>query len=211
MLTISCGYFETINLTGQGQLTSVLLVLRQMFLLLILALSGCGYKFGLAEHALPGGYKQVAIPVFKNSSQDVGIEVPFTNALIRRFARSQVARVIDKESSPLILEGTIVNIDTISGPAVTNTELRTLPDGAVLTTEYRLVISTNLILKRKSDEKVIWQGTFSNEKVYAAPRIGKEVLNSANATYNQSARMETIARLAEEMMAEAHDRMTENF
>lgn len=211
MLTISCRYFETINLTGQGQLTSVLLVFRLMILLLVNVLCGCGYKFGLAEHALPGGYKQVAIPVFKNSTEDVGIEIPFTNALIRRFARSQVARVIDKESSPLILEGTIVKIDTISGPAVSNTELQTLPDRAVLTTEYRLVVSTNLILKRKSDEKVIWQGSFSNEKVYAAPRIGKEVLNSANATYNQSARMETIARLAEEMMAEAHDRMTENF
>ncbi len=203
-------------MTGQGQLISVFDVLRLCLfnligISLVLTLVSCGYKFGLADRALPGGYKQVAIPVFRNTSSDVGIEVPFTNALIRRFARSQVARVSEKNLAPLVLEGTIVRVETLPGPAVTSAELKTLPDGAVLTTEYRLVVSTSITLKRKSDEKVIWQGQFANEKVYAAPRLGREVLNSANATYNHSARMETIARLAEEMMAEAHDRMTENF
>lgn len=176
-----------------------------------MALTGCSYKFGLADRGLPGGYSQVAIPVFKNMSSDVGIEVPFTNAMIRRFARSQVATVTGKESSPLILEGTIDKIETASGPAVTNSDLKSLPEGAVLTTEYRLKIYASVLLKRKSDDKIIWQGSFSNERVYAAPRVGREVLNSANATYNQSARMQTITVLADEMMAEAHDRMTENF
>ncbi|NJM09951.1 MAG: hypothetical protein HC883_03420 [Bdellovibrionaceae bacterium] len=175
--------------------------------------SGCAYKLGLSERALPGGYTQVAIPMFKNQSDEVGIETYFTNSLIRRFSRSQVARVTDKESSPLLLMGFIDKVETINGPAVTNvgTQLRTLPDQAVLITEYRLMVKTRLILKRKSDDKVMWQGSFANEKVYNPPRIGAVVVNSANATYNQSVRMETIARLAEEMMSEAHDRMTENF
>lgn len=198
-------------MTGQGQLISVFHVFRLLIFPLAIALFGCGYKFGLAERGLPGGYSQVAIPVFKNMSSDVGIEVPFTNALIQRFARSQVATVTDKESSPLILEGTIDKIDTESGPATTNTDLKALPEGAVLTTEYRLKITASMLLKRKSDDKIIWQGSFANERVYAAPRVGRDVLNSANATYNQSARMRTITLLADEMMAEAHDRMTENF
>ncbi len=163
----------------------------------------------MSDRTLPGGYAQVAIPVFKNTTQETGIEAPFTNALIRRFARSQVARVSDKESAPLLLEGTITNVVTEEGPKVTN--VTGLPEQAVITTEYVLKINATLILRRKSDEKIIWQGSFSNQKVYAAPRIGTPVINSANATYNQSARMEYIARLAEEMMTEAHDRMTENF
>jgi hypothetical protein len=198
-------------LTGQGQLISVFLVFWLLILPLVIAQLGCGYKFGLAERGLPGGYSQVAIPVFKNMSGDVGIEVPFTNALIQRFARSQVATVTDKESSPLVLEGTIDKIESVSGPATTNADLKTLPEGAVLTTEYRLKIYASILLKRKSDDRIIWQGSFSNERVYAAPRVGREVLNSANATYNQSVRMRTITLLADEMMAEAHDRMTENF
>lgn len=155
----------------------------------------------------------MAIPVFKNLTQEVGVEMPFTNALIRRFARSQAARVSDKESSPLTLEGTILTINVNDGPKVTNQAdgLITLPNNAVLTTEYRIVVGAKLILRRKSDEKVVWEGGFSSEKVYAAPRIGAPVLNSANATYNHSARMQTISLLAEEMMNEAHDRITENF
>ncbi len=151
--------------------------------------------------------------MFKNESADVGIEPYFTNALIRRFSRSSVARVTEKDVSPLVLLGTIEKVRTINGPAVTNTpnQLESLPDNAVLITEYRLVVQTRIVLKRRSDDKIMWQGSFSNEKVYTPPRIGTAVVNSANATYNQSARMETISRLADEMMAEAHDRMTENF
>ena len=184
-----------------------------ILVILFLLSSGCGYRFGLSERALPGGYSQVAVPVFKNKSADVGIETYFTNALIRKFARSQVARVSDKDSSPLVLLGVIDKVETIQGPASTNktTQLTTLPDNAVLVTEYRLKVHAFLVLKRKSDEKVLWQGSFANERVYAPPRIGTAIVNSANATYNQSARMETFSVLAEEMMAEAHDRLSENF
>lgn len=180
---------------------------------LVFLSAGCAYRFGFSERTLPGGYTQVAIPVFKNLTQEVGAEMPFTDALVRRFARSKVARVSDKDSSPLTLEGTVENISILDGSKVTNQPggLTTLPSSTVLTTEYRIVITADLTLRRKSDEKVVWQGKFSGEKVYPAPRIGTPVLNSANATYNHSARMHTIALLAEEMMSEAHDRITENF
>lgn len=167
----------------------------------------------MSDRALPGGYSQVAIPMFKNLSQEVGIEPYFTNSLITRFSRSAVAKVSDKDSSPLVLNGTIMKVQTVNGPAVKNTgtQLPTLPNDAVLITEYRLIVTTHMELKRRSDDKIMWRGDFKNEKVYTPPRIGTPVVNSANATYNQSVRMETISRLAEEMMNEAHDRMTENF
>lgn len=180
---------------------------------LIFSTLSCAYRLGLSERALPGGYTQVAIPVFKNASQDVGIEMFFTNALIRRFSRSQVASVTNKEISPLTLEGNIVKIITEPGPAVTKgpRQFRELPEQVVLTTNYRLIVVAEIILRRKSDDKVVWQGTFNNERTYEAPRIGTAIVNSANATYNHNVRNQTIAVLADEMMAEAHDRMTENF
>ena len=185
-----------------------ILIVTMMFMF-----SGCAYRFGLSERALPGGYTQVAIPMFKNQSSEVGVESYFTNSLIRRFSRSQVARVTEKDASPVVLTGTIESVSTVNGPVVDNTksQLSTLPDQSVLITEYRLIVRTRLVLKRKSDDKIMWQGSFVNQRVYAPPRIGGELVNTANATYNQSARMETISLLAEEMMAEAHDRMTENF
>jgi len=189
------------------------ILLRLGLAFFLLTLMGCAYSFGLSHRALPGGYTQVAIPVFKNNTQDVGIEMYFTDALVTRFARSQVARVTDKDSAPVILEGTIKEVKTESGPAVTNKPggLLELPEGAVLTTEYRLKVTAEIRLRRKSDDKIVWEGPFTNEKVYAPPRIGSKVVNSANSTYNHNMRMETISRLAEEMMIEAHDRITENF
>lgn len=185
--------------------------LRNLVFALFFASLGCSYKFGFSERSLPGGYTQVAIPVFKNLTQEVGIEMPFTNALINRFARSKVARVSDKDSAPLTLEGNIKTITVQPTAFQTNSDLKTLKDDIVLATEYRITITANLVLRRKSDEKIVWQGEFSNEKSYPAPRIGAPVINSADATYNQSARMHTITQVADEMMSEAHDRITENF
>ena len=148
-----------------------------------------------------------------SSSADVvaHVEPLFTDALIRRFERSQVAHVISQDDSPVILNGTIIKVETIGGAAENSRNITSLPGDAVLITDYRIRVTTSVILKRKSDEKVIWQGSFANEKVYRSPRIGTAVVNSADATYNQSARIQAIAPLAEEMMVEAHDRITENY
>lgn len=184
---------------------------RLGLLFLIQSLCACAYRYGLSDRALPGGYSQIAIPIFRNVTPEVGLEMPFTNALIRRFARSQVARVTDKELAPVVLEGTIKKVVVQSGPAKTNAEGLSLPDNAVLTTSYRLVVTVNIVLRRKSDDKTMWEGGFVNETEYFAPQVGTPIVNSANATYNQSARQQRFAALADEMMSEAHDRMTENF
>lgn len=177
-------------------------------------LLGCAYRFGLSERSLPGGYKEVSIPVFKNLTQQVGVEMFYTNALVRSFSRSQVARLTDKADAPLVLEGTITRIDTSSGGAITHVADQgapNLPENAVLTADYRLNVTVGLVLRRKSDDKIVWQGSFMGEKVYNAPRILTAGVNSADATYNQSVRMQKFSELATEMMAEAHNRMTENF
>ncbi len=160
---------------------------------------------------MPGGYSQVAIPVFKNKTDDVGIESYFTDALILRFARSRVARVGDKESSPVAIEGVLGQVRTIAGAGKVQNETFPLPDQAVITTYYTLTVTAYLKLKRKSDDRVIWEGSFTTEKNYYAPLLGTAVVNSANATYNHSIRQRTLSLIAEEMMLEAHDRMTENF
>jgi len=169
---------------------------------------------GYQNRSLPGGYSQVSIPVFKNLTHEVGIEAAFTNSLIKQFARSKVAKVAAQSLSPVVLEGRIEKIEykhggQIEGKATDSSN--NLPERAVLTTEYRIFITTRIVLKRLSDQKVLWQGEFFGEKVYSAPQIGLAVVNSANPLYNVSARRENITLIAQDMMAEAHDRLTENF
>lgn len=175
---------------------------------------GCAYHWGSAQKTLPGGYKQIAIPVFANQTQEVGIEVDFTNAIVREFIQSELAEVVHENVAPLKLEGIIETIKTESRSAAqaqNKPEIKALPADTVLTTSYRLEVTVRLRLRRTSDQTILWENTVTNERVYSAPRIGSVVLNSANVLYNQSARRSNFASLATEMMEEGYDRMTENF
>lgn len=181
-------------------------------------LSSCAYRWGFTDRKLPGAYDQVAVPIFENRTEEVGVEMDYTNAFVNRMERSKAARIVDKNLAPAVVEGTITNIAIVLGPGVTGTsnpaqnkEIPKLPEQAVLTTEYRVVVTVRIQLRRTSDQSILWLSTFSGEKTYLGPRIGTAIVNSANALYNQSARRDTIKALAEEMMTEAHNRMTENF
>jgi hypothetical protein len=180
-----------------------------LFILFVAQLSACAYKMGYGDRALPGGYSEVAIPVFQNESKEVGLETDFTRALTDRFHRSQVALIKERDRAPVLVRGVVTSVDVVRGLGAS--QIPNLPRRAVLATEYRLTVAANVEVIRQSDQKIIWTGQFSGSKVYLAPRIGTPGVNSANALYNHSKRRETLRVLAQEMMTEAHDRMTESF
>jgi len=197
-------------------------VLRSMLALCFLAislvgLSGCAYSMGVGDRRLPEGYTLVSIPVFRNSTQEVGVEVPFTNAIIRELERSQIAKVVSKSDAQVVLEGNIQKIQYDVANQITCDAAPgqscpiPIPQKTVLNTEYRITVETKLELRRVSDNRVLWSEQFTNQKSYLAPKIGIEGLNSANALYNHSARQENLSSMAVDLMAEAHGRLTENF
>lgn len=185
----------------------VFLVAAQIFL------SGCAYRFGFGERSLPGGYNEVAVPVFSNSTMEVGIETYFTNALIRQIERSGMARTTSKELAPATLLGTIDKIEyQITGTKNLESENRpNLPKNSVAPTGYNIILTVSLALVKNSNGQVLWRSRFTDERVYTAPKIYLEHLNTAFSLYNQSARHQTIALMADDMMQEAYERMTENF
>lgn len=173
---------------------------------------------GYAERQLPGGHKQVAIPVFENKTQYSGIEVPFTNALRTEFSRSKVATIVGEVRAPAKIKGTIVGVEVVRGgaidannPADNTVNNEGLPSNTVLTTEYRVLVNVRMQLIAAKDSRVLWESNFTGERVYTAPQVRAASLNSANALYNENARFNTIAIISNDIMAEAHDRMSENF
>lgn len=175
----------------------------------VVSLGGCAYSMGTENRRLPDGYQLISIPVFKNLTQEVGVEVPFTNAMIREFTRSQVAKVVDKSAAQVVLEGSVEKIIYDVANQINNPLL--IPPNTILNSEYRISVYIKLVLRRASDQHILWEQAFNGQKSYLAPKIGLEGLNSANALYNQSARQQNLSEMAGDITAEAHGRLTENF
>lgn len=173
--------------------------------------SACAYTGGFGNRALPGGYSLVSVPVFRNQTIEAGGEVYFTNALIRELERSKVVKIVSKSDAQATVEGVVENIAFVPGSKSEAAPGNSLPAQTVLTTSYSVRVTTRITLRRNSDQVVLWTNVFEGERSYNAPQITLPGVNSANATYNHSARHQTIAALALDMMAEAHDRLTENF
>jgi hypothetical protein len=174
-------------------------------LALLFLQSSCAYHFGTLKRTLPGGYTKVAVPIFKNSSSEPGIETYFTSAMIEELERHDMADVTGEDDAQVVLEGTIQSIRYERG-AYFSPEPNT-----ALNTEYYINVNTEVKLIRKSDQKLLWSNVFSGRRQYYAPQITINGLKSANALYNHSARLRNLGTIAKEMMEQAHNHMTENF
>ncbi|WP_374079369.1 LptE family protein [Bdellovibrio bacteriovorus] len=173
-------------------------------------LTGCAYRLGAATRSIPGGYRQISVPVFKNKTQETGIEVAFTNALIQEFQRSRIARVVDNSLSEVAVVGQIDTIQYLPSSPRKEGELY-LPKGTVIASEYRILLTVTVKVVRQADGTELWSGSFSGERTYVAPQVTLAGVNSVNPLYNLSARRQNIDVMANDIMTEAHDRITENF
>lgn len=180
----------------------------------LLGCSSCAYRWGTGTRTIPGGYKSVSIPVFKNKSFETGIETSFTNALLQEFQRNRVASVVDDNLSEVRVEGEIIEVQYLPGAkrvAGVDNDVPFLPMGTVLATEYTILVTTSIRIVRRADNIEIWAGRFAGERTYSAPKVTIAGLNSVNPNYNQSARRQYIDSLATDLMVEAHNRITESF
>ncbi len=179
-------------------------------LVMTLVMAGCAYKAGYGDRQLPGGYRTIAVPVFKNKTHDAGIETYFTNAMVRELERMRIGRVTSKSDAQVTLLGTVGGVEYTPGNTVVGPESG-VPSNAKLNLQYRINLTVAMKLVRNADDRVLWEGSFSREQTYSTPQIGTPELTSANALYNHSARYQNIEVMAADLMAEAHDRLTENF
>lgn len=169
--------------------------------------ASCAYRQGAPERTIPGGFRQVRVPMFKNLSQEVGIETSFTNATIDQLAQSRVAQLSPEAEVDVM--GTIESVQYYPSGNVQIGKLGN--DQIVRATDYRVVIVIEMSVKKRSDDQILWTGKFTGQRTFSAAQISAPVVNSANPLYNLSARRRNIGELAIDMVAQATDKMTENF
>ena len=174
-------------------------------------LLGCGYEFGPRDRSMPGGYKKIAVPVFKNRTQEPIIETYFTNSLLGEFQKAKIVEVVPSNLADVIVEGEISQLKSSREGFLEPGDLSNLPQETYLATEYEISIECEIRVRRVHDGQILWQNLFRGKRVHSAAKITTPGLNSANPLYNLSARRQNFELLAQDLMAEAYARMTENF
>ena len=86
-----------------------------------------------------------------------------------------------------------------------------LPTESALFSVYRVRAIVRLEVIKNSSKEVLWAETFTREKLYNSSQVESAVINSANALYNQSALRNSAEEIANALMVEVYDRLTENF
>ena len=93
--------------------------------------TGCGYS---TKGNLPGHIKSVAVPTFKNKTQQPAVESTVTAAVINAFVTSGKLKVVSLDEADSILEGEIIGYDIVSVSV----------DNRINVRQYRLVVTMNL-------------------------------------------------------------------
>ncbi len=196
--------------------------MRILSLLVLLGLSHCGYNWGHQTRDLPGGHKTVYVELFDNPTKELGLEADFAHALTQELERSGFAIVTNRDSAELIIKGDILSVDIVgkgSDPNFVSKDFsgntiatRTAtPYSASFFTAYSINIAVNLRAVRSRDKQLVWQSTFSGSEAFQSARLKRQGVRSSNVLYNEARKKQTIKLIAQQMMSDAFDRLTENF
>jgi hypothetical protein len=150
----------------------------------LVLVAGCGYG---TKGNLPAHIKSVAVPTFKNKTQQPAVESTITAAVINAFVTSGKLKVVSADQADSILEGEVTGYDIVSIAV----------DNRINVRQYRLLVTMNLQfrdvrqggmlfrqegLQERSDFTVPFEvsGTINREEGAvrtAAVEIGRRVVN----------------------------------
>lgn len=122
--------------------------MKKLMLLLcgivLAAAPGCGYRLG---SLLPASMKTVAVPNFKNHTNEPALEITVTNGVIERFQVDGTLEVVPEEEADTLLIGEIIDYKR-EGLRLSSTD--------DTTTEFRLTIAVRLTFKDLKTGKTLW-------------------------------------------------------
>jgi outer membrane lipopolysaccharide assembly protein LptE/RlpB len=115
---------------------------------------GCGiYSF---SGAVPGGIETIAVPLFENQTPEFGIRESMTDAVIDRFLRDNIVKVVGLGRAEAVLRGSILSVRDVP---YTYQETETVQ-------EYRIIVTVKVTLEDAENGESIWTQEFSEWGTY---------------------------------------------
>ena len=105
--------------------------------------SGCGYRLG---SVLPSDIKTIAVGSLLNKTNEPGLDYKVRNGIIEQLHIDGSLSVADAETADVILEGAVVEYTSQSLSY----------DKKGLADQFRLIIATDVTLKKRATGEVLW-------------------------------------------------------
>lgn len=115
-----------------------------VLLLLAVLLGGCGYT---VRGTLPAHINAIAVPIFRNRTQEPAVESLITRAVVEAFSTNGRLRVVGTEQADAVLDGEIIGYNVVSIAFDRDADVRL----------YRLVVTVNLRLRDLRQNTVLFQ------------------------------------------------------
>lgn len=175
-------------------------------------LSGCGYSL---RQRLKDGFTNpegIFVPVFTNTTDEIGAERVFTDALIRELQSRGQVRIAHRHDGAYELLGTVASINYYPS-ALTPTPFGGLRDYRRLPTEIVVNVGINLQLSDPKTKAVLWSGSFSGFRRVTGVISRTQDFNAPSSVglMTQSLIESQYAGIARDIMRDVYDAMMELF
>jgi Lipopolysaccharide-assembly len=157
--------------------------------LLATLLGGCGYTIG---GNLPSNIKSVAVPVFKNLTQQPAIENVITAAVVNAFVTGGRLKVVPVEQADSLLEGEVTgyNVESIAFDPAINAQV------------FRLRVALNVQFRDVRNNAMLWRQEGLQDQ--ADFRVAGQV--SQTIAFEESAARQAAVEIGRRVVSLALDR-----
>ncbi len=185
----------------------------KIVLIPLVGIQACGYTLNhRLTQAFEGVKGGIFVPVFNNSTDELGAEKVFTDALIRELlSRGQVS-IVGREEASAVLEGTVTSI-TYPQTAYTEQGFHGLQAYRRLPSEYGVTVELSLRLVDMKTKNILWSNGFRSFQRVAAPVSRTSSFEGASSVglITQSIIDGTYENIARNIMRDVYDEMVEIF
>jgi hypothetical protein len=184
----------------------------------LVALAGCGYRFGAGARTFPPELRTIGIEALENDTREAGLEKRIALAIEREFAMRGPFRIASKPSEgDLVLSGTLRQ--AVDKPVAFNSK------DEVLT--YQTLLLLDLELRRRDTGALVWQAkgihqtgdyeTVASVIVTTSSEFRSSTLNAedlgafTDIQLAESRRRQTLDRMLQALAHDAYDQIMEDF